>query len=259
MSNVNGEKVAVITGGGGSIARAISRALACSGYRIVLWDKDRNAALETASILESEGHDVLVEEVDLMQDKTVVRAVNRTLEKYGQIDALINNAGIFELTPVSGLDMAKWDLILAINLRGPVVCVRECLPAMIEQRAGSIINISSISAVVARKHNLAYAASKAALLRVTQDLALDLSEFGIRVNSITPGSTDTPMIRNYEDPDAMRKSMLEGNLEQFRIGIPLRKLGTPEDHAAVIEFLVSEKAQHITGQNIVVDGGQTLA
>ena len=112
---------------------------------------------------------------------------------------------------------------------------------------------------MARQDNLAYAAAKAALLRVTQDLAMDLAPHGIRANSITPGSTDTPMIRNYDDPDAMREAMLRGSLEKFRIGIPLKRLAMPEDHAAAIAFLVSDRARHITGQNIVIDGGQTLA
>jgi 2,3-dihydro-2,3-dihydroxybenzoate dehydrogenase len=103
---------------------------------------------------------------------------------------------------------------------------------MIAQRSGCIVSISSISAVAARQHNLAYAAAKAALLRVTRDLALDLADHGIRVNAITPGSTDTPMIRNYDDPDAMREAMLHGSLEKFRIGIPLKRLAMPEDHAA---------------------------
>ena len=124
---------------------------------------------------------------------------------------------------------------------------------------GAIVNIASISAVVARQANLAYSASKAALLRVTRDLALDLAGDGIRVNAITPGSTDTPMICNYDDPDAMREAMLRGSLEKYRIGIPLGHLATPEDHAAAVAFLVSDAARHMTGQNLVIDGGQTLA
>ena len=98
---------------------------------------------------------------------------------------------------------------------------------MVERGGGAIVNIASISAVVARQANLAYSASKAALVRVTRDLGLDLAQHRIRVNAITPGSTDTPMIRNYDDPDAMREAMLRGSLEKYRIGIPLGRLATP--------------------------------
>ena len=178
---------------------------------------------------------------------------------HGGIDVLVNCAGVFYLTPIDDLDMAAWDRMLAINLRAPVVCIRACLPSMVERGGGGIVNIASISAVVARQANLAYSASKAALVRVTQDLGLDLAEHGIRVNAITPGSTDTPMIRNYDDPDAMREAMLRGSLEKYRIGIPLGRLATPEDHAAAAAFLVSDAARHMTGQNLVIDGGQTLA
>ncbi len=259
MNDSQNDKVAIITGGGGAIALATSHALCQEGYRLALWDNNEDMLTRNTEALMSEGADVFSRVTDLTDDEDVSAAAKTVFEHFGRIDGLVNNAGIFTLTPIKELDMKLWDLILGINLRAAVLCIRETLPYLQAQKIGSIINISSISGVVARKDNLAYSASKAGLIRVTRDLAMDLAGDGIRVNAITPGSTDTPMIRNYDDPDSMRRSMLEGNLSQYRIGIPLGKLGVPEDHAHAIAFLMSDAAGHITGQNLVIDGGQTLA
>ena len=261
MSEETPRRSAVVTGGGGFIGRAIAIALAGDGHDIALWDLD-GAALDASRAAISEAHPggvVSTHALDLTDDEAIDAAAAATAARHGGIDVLVNCAGIFYLTPIDDLDMAAWDRMLSINLRAPVACVRACLASMVERGGGSIVNIASISAVVARQANLAYSASKAALVRVTQDLALDLAEHGIRVNAITPGSTDTPMIRNYDDPDAMREAMLRGSLEKYRIGIPLGRLATPEDHAAAVAFLVSDAARHMTGQNLVIDGGQTLA
>lgn len=261
MTDNTPRPTAIVTGGGGAIGRAIAIALADDGHDIALWDLDEGA-LDASRTALSEAHPgalVTTRALDLTDDGAVDAAAAATADHHGGIDVLVNCAGVFYLTPIDDLDMVAWDRMLAINLRAPVACIRACLPSMAERGSGAIVNVSSISAVVARQANLAYSASKAALLRVTRDLALDLAGQGIRVNAITPGSTDTPMIRNYDDPDAMREAMLRGSLEKYRIGIPLARLATPEDHAAAIAFLVSDAARHVTGQNLVIDGGQTLA
>lgn len=261
MSEEKVRRVAVVTGGGGVIGRAIAIALAGDGHEIALWDLDRGALdASRASICKAHPDAVVsTHAFDLTDDGAVTTAAATSASQHGGIDVLVNCAGVFYLTPIDDLDMAAWDRMLGINLRAPVMCIRACLPSMIERGGGAIVNIASISAVVARQANLAYSASKAALVRVTRDLGLDLAPHGIRVNAITPGSTDTPMIRNYDDPDAMREAMLRGSLEKYRIGIPLGRLAIPEDHAAAVAFLVSDAARHMTGQNLVIDGGQTLA
>ena len=261
MSEETLRRIAMVTGGGGSIGRAIAIAIAGDGHDLALWDLDESAlGASRAAIREAHPEAVVsTHALDLTDDGAVAAAAAATVDRHGGIDVLVNCAGVFYLTPIDDLDLAAWDRMLAINLRAPVSCIRACLPSMAARGGGAIVNISSISAVVARQANLAYSASKAALLRVTRDLALDLAERGIRVNAITPGSTDTPMIRNYDDPDAMREAMLRGSLEKYRIGIPLGRIATPEDHAAAVAFLVSADARHVTGQNLVIDGGQTLA
>ncbi len=275
MNEETPRRTAVVTGGGGAIGRAIAGALARPGggprpgqgrgHDVALWDLDGRALDAARSAVREAAPDALVSTcaLDLTDDAAVAAAAKATVERHGGIDVLVNCAGVFYLTPIDDLDMAAWDRMLAINLRAPVACIRACLTPLAEagaeRGAGAVVNVSSISAVVARQANLAYSASKAALVRVTRDLALDLAGRGIRVNAITPGSTDTPMIRSYDDPDAMREAMLRGSLEKYRIGIPLGRLATPEDHAAAVAFLVSDAARHVTGQNLVIDGGQTLA
>lgn len=274
MNEETPRRTAVVTGGGGAIGRAIAGALAARpgggsrpgpGHDVALWDLDGRALDAARSAIREAAPEALVSTraLDLTDDAAVAAAAKATVERHGGIDVLVNCAGVFYLTPVDDLDMAAWDRMLAINLRAPVACIRACLAPLAEagaeRGAAAIVNVSSISAVVARQANLAYSASKAALVRVTRDLALDLAGRGIRVNAITPGSTDTPMIRSYDDPDAMREAMLRGSLEKYRIGIPLGRLATPEDHAAAVAFLVSDAARHVTGQNLVIDGGQTLA
>ena len=261
MSEETPRRTAIVTGGGGHIGRAIAITLAGDGHDIALWDLDGDALDASRGAIVGTHPDTMVSThaFDLTDDGAVNGAAATTVARHDGIDVLVNCAGVFYLTPIDDLDMAAWDRMLGINLRAPVVCIGACLPSMVERGGGAIVNIASISAVVARQANLAYSASKAALVRVTQDLALDLADRGIRVNAITPGSTDTPMIRNYDDPDAMREAMLRGSLEKYRIGIPLGRLATPEDHAAAVAFLVSDASRHMTGQNLVIDGGQTLA
>ena len=188
MSEESARPAAVVTGGGGAIGRAIALALASRGHDIALWDLDEGALDASRTAIEDERPDAAVSThaLDLTDDGAVDAGAGATAARHGGIDVLVNCAGVFYLTPIDDLDMAAWDRMLGINLRAPVACVRACLPSMVERGGGAIVNISSISAVVARQANLAYSASKAALLRVTRDLALDLAEHGIRVNAITP-------------------------------------------------------------------------
>jgi 2,3-dihydro-2,3-dihydroxybenzoate dehydrogenase len=161
------------------------------------------------------------------------------------------------LTPASDLSMVDWDLVVATNLRSPMVCTKHCLPHILAAGGGNIVNIASNVVIAARLENSAYAAAKAGVVAWSRVLALELAAKGVRVNCVSPGSTMTDLMRLY-DAD-MLKSILEGSLDKHRVGIPLKRFAEPEDHARAVLFLVSDAARHITGQNIVVDGGQTLA
>ena len=200
MNEETPRRTAVVTGGGGVIGRAIAIALAGGGHRrgpdhgpdhdVALWDLDARALDESRAAVGEAAPRALVSThaLDLTDDAAVAAAAEATAGRHGGIDVLVNCAGVFYLTPVDDLDLAAWDRMLAINLRAPVACIRACLAPLAERGAGAIVNVSSISAVVARQANLAYSASKAALLRVTRDLALDLAGRG-------SGSTPSPPAR----------------------------------------------------------------
>jgi 2,3-dihydro-2,3-dihydroxybenzoate dehydrogenase len=254
-------RLAVVTGGGGAFGRAIALALAADRFHVAVWDQDGSAAEATAQAVHAVGGHASVQAFNLTDDAALQSAVQTTRTEFGGIDALVNNAGIYELTPIKNLDLAVWDRIIAVNLRAAIVCIRECIPSMIERGGGAIVNLSSLSGILARMDGLAYSASKAAILRVTADLALELACHKIRVNAISPGSTNTRMLDAYPYADraTTMKAIMRGNLEKYRIGIPLGRLAEPEDHAGVVAFLLSEGSRHITGQNIVIDGGQSLA
>ena len=249
--------VAVVAGGGGGIGRAICAALAEAAYDLSIWDISDARAHETAKIVEARGRSASVRVLDIADERPIQEAASATLAHHGTIDVLVNAAGILQLTPIGNLDFADWDRVIAINLRAPVACINACVPAMKQQRGGAIVNVVSNVVVAARLHNGAYAAAKGGLLAATKVFALELSQFGIPVNAVSPGSTSSPMLDQYDD--AMRDAILKGSLEKYRVGIPLGRLAAPEDTAAAVLFLASDAARHVTGQNLLVDGGQTLA
>ena len=250
-------KIAIVTGAGKGIGRACALKLGELGYDISIWDVDSNAAEETCDLLAQHGFRGNGLNVDVADEISVDQAVKELDRQETPLGVLVNCAGILALTPLDGLDLDVWDKILRINLRGPLVCMRAVIPLMKKLNSGAIVNIVSNVVAAARLENAAYAAAKSGLLSLTQVAALELAGHNIRVNAVSPGTTKTKLLESYSDD--MLNGILKGDLERFRIGIPLKKFATPEDHANVVAFLVNESSGHITGQNIFVDGGQTLA
>jgi 2,3-dihydro-2,3-dihydroxybenzoate dehydrogenase len=251
------QSLAVVAGGGGGLGKAICSALAEDGHDISVWDINEDLATEAANQVKAKGREASVCIFDLADESLVEAKASELFARHGSIDILVNAAGILRLTPIEGMDFADWDQVLAVNLRAPVACMRACVPAMKARRSGSMVNLVSNVVGAARLHNAAYAAAKGGLLAVTKVAALELGEHGIRVNAVSPGSTHSPMLDLYDQ--AMMDAILKGSLEKYRIGIPLGRLAAPEDTAATVAFLASDAARHITGQNLFVDGGQTLA
>lgn len=247
---------AIVTGGAKGIGRACAVKLAEGGYAVSIWDLDGDAAQATAAALVERGGLGEAMVVDVADESAVGDAV-AALSARASIAVLVNSAGILAMTPIDGLDLTLWDRVLRINLRGPLVCTRAVVPNMKERNNGVIINVVSNVVASARLYNAAYSTAKSGLLGLTRVLALELAPHNIRVNAISPGTTKTEMLDTYDA--AMLDDILKGNLKKFRIGIPLGRFADPMDHANLIAFLVSEGAKHITGQNIFVDGGQTLA
>ena len=251
-----GPGTAIVTGGARGIGRACALRLAEAGYRIAVWDVDEEAARATATEIINCGGHATATAIDVADETTVDSAV-AAVEETSPISVLVNNAGILRLTPIDGLDLADWDAVIRVNLRGPLVCTRAVVPAMKGRGRGAIVNVVSNVVAAARLENAAYSAAKEGLLGLTKVLAIELAAHRIRVNAISPGSTRTELMDTYDD--AMLEGILRGSLEKYRIGIPLRRFADPADHAGVIAFLVSDAAAHITGQNLFTDGGQTLA
>jgi 2-hydroxycyclohexanecarboxyl-CoA dehydrogenase len=247
-------RTAVITGGASGIGLAISRRLAKEGASVAVFDLDYAAAERLATQLQAEGCPALAVQVDVSDRRQVDAAVAQVRAKLGPIHVLVNCAGIEAFEPFQSITEASWDRIMAVNLKGTFNCAQAMVSDMIAARWGRIINISSSSAQSGAPRMTHYAASKGAVISFTKALALELGRSGITVNTIPPGSIDTPMLRR-----AAAAGHLGGaGVEQIAAAMPVGRAGTPEDIAAACAFLASEEAGYITGQILGVNGGRYM-
>ncbi len=247
-------RIAVITGGASGIGLAISRRLAQDGASVAVFDVDYAGAQRLVKQLHADGSSALAVAVDVSDRRQVDRAVREVRDKLGPIQVLVNCAGIEAFEPFQSITEASWDRIMAVNLKGTFNCTQAIVSDMIEARWGRIINISSSSAQSGAAKMTHYAASKAGMIGFTKALALELGRAGVTVNTIPPGSIDTPMLRR-----AAKAGHLGGAaVEQVGATTPVGRAGTPEDIAAACAFLASEEAGYITGQVIGVNGGRYM-
>jgi 3-oxoacyl-[acyl-carrier protein] reductase len=238
-------KVAVITGGGGSIGGAIARQLAAGGAAVALADLNPGPAAKLAAEIESAGGRALPMPVNVCDRESIRNMVASVRGKLGPIDILVNNAGGSARGECSLFHQSKdevVDRILDVNLKGPIYCIRAVVEEMVERRGGKIINIGSIVGMRGLPDCADYSAAKGGIIAITKTLALELGEYGINVNCVSPGRVPRP----DEDAEAVRKTNV------------LQKICTPEDIAHTVVFLLSAEAGFITGQNYVVDGGRSL-
>jgi len=252
-------RVALITGAGRGIGRATAQGFARAGASVVVNDIDERYAERTRDDITREGGRAIAVHADITVKGQVEKMIAEAEKAYGSIHILVNNAGIFSPMDFFDLDEETWDRTFSINMKGMFFCAQLVSKIMMENRYGRIINLASILAKIPFKKYVHYCASKAAVIQFTKALALILSEYGITVNAVAPGPTYTDMLNEVikGDPD-MEKIIIHGDAEQFRIGIPLRRIAQPEDQASMIRFLASEEAKHITGQLIYVDGGLSI-
>jgi NAD(P)-dependent dehydrogenase (short-subunit alcohol dehydrogenase family) len=246
-------KVAIVTGAGGGIGEGIARRFAQEGVKVTVADIDeRGSERVVDEIREARGEAQFVR-ANVADEADIQQMVDATVAAYGAVHILVNNAGILRFTPIEGLTREQWDLVIGVNLTGPAFCCKHVLPHMRAAGGGSIINISSINAVVTAPTFAAYASSKTGLLGLTRSLALELGPDNIRVNAILPGYIRTPLFMS----DAIRLG--EGNPDRF-IGqleprIPLRRVGSPEDIAGTALFLASDDSAYVNGSALGVDAG----
>ncbi len=241
--------VAVITGAGQGIGRAIAIAFSMRDTHVVIADIDGPRAYKVKEEIQNVGKTALAIEVDVFSEQSVTLMIKRTLEEFGTIDVLVNNAGIYPSTTIEELTNQSWDQVIGTNLTGAFLCSRAAVPIMLEKKKGRIINMSSSTALRGAKNGAHYAASKAGLIGFTKALALELAPSGVTVNAICPGLTDTAQPRGH---------MTDKELYSKKERVPLGRIAQPEDIVGPLMFLVSDRASHITGQTVLVNGGDLM-
>ncbi len=237
--------VAVVTGAARGIGLAIAERFLADGYCVALLDIDAQTLQQTAARLGTRP-DVLAVECDVADPPRVANAVDAVVARFGRIDALVNNAGIAIFKPILDTSFDEWSQVLSVNLCGPFLCTQACAPVMLKTGGGSIVNIASISGLRASTLRVAYGTSKAALIHLTKQQAVELGNVGIRVNCVAPGPVDTAMAAQVHSAD-IRTS--------YHDAIPLNRYGTTQEIADAVAFLCSDRARFINGQTLAVDGG----
>jgi 3-oxoacyl-[acyl-carrier protein] reductase len=244
-------KVAIITGGSRGIGKAVVDLLSSFGTKIVVnYLRDEQAATATVEMVRARGVDAESIQADVSQLREAERLVNETLERFGRIDFLICNAGIWEGDPVESISEDLWDKTIGINLKGTWAVCRAAVPIMKQQKQGRIVIVSSTAGQRGEANYSNYAASKGGQISFTKSLSTELASFGINVNGVAPGWVETEMTQGVFDDKQRREAIVKE--------IPKGRVATPEDIAGPIVFLCSAWADHITGDILSVNGGSVL-
>jgi glucose 1-dehydrogenase len=248
-------KVAIVTGSSKGIGRAIVLAFAKSNaYAVIVVNaRKQDEAERVANEVRNIGNcDSIAIAADVSQEADCIKLIDQVVNHYGRIDVLVNNAGIQQEVPFEDTSIEVWQKIIGVDLTGPFVCSREAVKHIVNQspKGGCIINISSVHQVIPKPHYLPYATSKAGIEMMSKTMALELAEDNIRVNVVAPGAIETDMNKELENDEA--------ELDKVLRRIPLRRIGTANEVANMVEFLASDKASYVTGSTFFVDGGMTL-
>ncbi len=240
--------VAIVTGAGRGIGAAIASLLADCETAVIVSDAHREAAERTAGEIVARGKRAIAICADVTRASDVDLLVKETCARWGQIDILVNNAGIARDGLLVRMKDEDWEKVLAVNLKGPYLCMKGVLPAMSKRRRGSIVNISSVVGSMGNAGQANYAASKSALVGLTKTVAREYAGRGIRVNAVAPGFIET----------AMTAALSEETRAGLSRQIPMGRLGAPSDIAQMVAFLASDAAGYMTGQVLHVDGGMYM-
>ncbi len=266
------DKIAIVTGAGQGIGKATELRLAAEGAHIVIAEYNPQSAKTTAAEIEALGRQALSYPIDISQTAEIRQMVQNIVAKFGRIDILVNNAGISEVRPFLEMTEEAWDRIIRVNERGFFFCLQAVSAQMVRQvpetvkedgkadtSYGKIVNLTSISGQRGRPLSPHYAASKAAVINISQSAALALAPYGINVNAVSPGVVATPMwdqLARARGPVTGRKP--GSSMSAFIETVPLKRAATPEDIAAAIYFLCSPDSDMITGVTLNVDGGYEM-
>nr|WP_042192732.1 2,3-dihydro-2,3-dihydroxybenzoate dehydrogenase [Kibdelosporangium sp. MJ126-NF4] len=252
------DKVAMVTGGAGGIGTAIAWALAVRGAVVAVVDTDESRLAELTGKLTADGRVTRGFQADVTDAEQIADVAERIEAELGPIDVLVNAAGVLRMGSATDLSQTDWQTTFSVNLNGVFNTARAVVPLMKQRRRGSIVTVASNAARVPRVHMAAYGASKAAAASYTKTLGLELAEYGIRCNVVSPGSTDTDMLRLLWSDEKDRQATIDGSTATYKTGIPLRRIADPGDIAEAVVFLASEHSRHITMQDLCVDGGAVL-
>ncbi len=243
-------KVAVVTGAGQGLGKAIAESLAQKGACVALADIQFDKVKQVAAVIARAGGKALPLEADVSKVADIRRMIQATVDGFGGLDILVNNAGILHLTAIEDITEEEWDRMMAVNLKSVFFSIQQALPFMKEKKGGRIISISSLAGRMGGYTNgVAYSASKAGIIGLTRAIARRVADFGITVNAIAPGTTETDII----------KGLSPGQIDMLKQTIPLKRLGRPDNVSELVAFLCSEAADFITGAVIDVNGGIYMA
>jgi 3-oxoacyl-[acyl-carrier protein] reductase len=248
------EKVAIITGGGSGMGRAMARLFDSQGAKVVVADVNGAAARQTAEALTG---DSIAAVTDVTAEAQVKELTEQVIGRYGKVDILVNNAGMpMSFTPIEEVSGEQWNRIMDVNVKSVYLTAKHVVPHMKRQGFGVIVNTASIAGVRARPGLNAYCASKGAVIMLTKALAIELAPYKIRVNGINPGPADTPMLPRFMNGD--QEQIERETKEIFLSSVPLGSLIQPEDVAQAALYLCSDMAKLVTGEILHVDGGRGI-
>jgi len=245
------DKVAIVTGGASGLGRGIALALAREGARVAVVDLNEAGARDTVEAIAKDGGQAAAWRADISDKARIDLVVAEVIGRWGTVDILVNNAGLDRVGPFVNSGEAEWDLILRVNLKGPIVCTRAVLDEMTRKSYGKIVNIASDAGRVGSTGEAVYSAAKGGIIAFTKTIARETARLRLNVNCVCPGPSDTPLFQEV----AAGNPKLAESLKRV---IPFGRLGTAEDIAPVVVFLASDESGFVTGQTLSVSGGLTM-
>jgi len=241
-------EVAIVTGGGSGIGKAISIHFAEAGARVIVADIEEEKGLKTVNTILDSGHEAIFFKVDVTNENDVELMKERTLEQYGSIDILVNNAGIYQVGSIEETSLEDWRKIHAVNLDAVFICSKKVLPQMQKQSRGSIINIASGAGFFGVPRQAAYCSSKGGVVLLTKQMALDYADDGIRVNAVCPGAVDTALMQIKFDAE---KDPVDAR-NNYEASLPLRRMLSPQEVAVQVLYLASHSSFFLTGHCVLI-------